>query len=1841
MKKVTAISLSLAMFVSLAPVPGITTDVRAEEVTNVKSAKTSTILPYQDTSLSFEERAADLVSRMTLEEKVSQIGNSAPAITRLGVAKYDYWKEGLHGVARQGAATSFPMSLAMSNTWDRNLIYSAADITGTEARGKNNTTNLSYWSPTINMARDPRWGRNDETYGEDPYLTEEYGIQFVKGMQGNDPKYLKVISTIKHFLANNSESERRKGTSVMDERTLREYYTRHFKDVVEKANPASVMASYNASTVTRNGKTLYDYIPSAANQYTLIDLLRRNWGFSGYVTGDCGAVEDLYKLPQYKQALFPGQDISKIPESASIAKGIQAGVDTDCGSAAQPRGYEAVQKGFMSEADLDMAVYHLFLQRMRTGEFDLAADVPYRSITNAVVEAPEHAAVAQRAAEESWVLLKNQDDILPLASTAKNIAVVGPLADTVVLGDYSGTPSTQISPYVGIKQEISSVNPTATVSYVDGVLDSTQLCNVKSITLTLEDGTTRAVDLTKATGVAGMTLSGNGFTSVTRKATACIPAVNLSKVVSVKAEMATGIASPGAKLKLLYGNGGPDVADILTTSTTDLNTYSTCTGAYTGSGGGYNGTVDLYLAVEPQTPAFSVDKYKADLDAADVIIAYAGTTLTDSSESHDRSSISLPASQAHINAVTAAYPKKTVVVMQTVGQIDVAPFINNAKAILWTSYNGQMQGTALGKILTGQVNPSGKLSTTWYAPAYLNTMTVNTTAVTGSDGIQRWYNNYNIRKTDSFPGRTYQYYSGTPTFSFGYGLSYTNYAYSNITLSTNTVDANGKITVTADVKNIGEKDGSEIVQLYITPAGGDGVNLPLKQLKGFEKVSLKAGETKTVTLDVEIKDINFFDEASQKIYVPTGVYTVMVGKNATDANALKAQFTVTGTLNSTLKTVKTMPTGLSVYGKAFPLGSQSEPINGVDAKLSAVMTDEKVYDLNNAKVTYTSANPDVAIVDTTGHVTSGKQSGVTTITASVTIDGVTKTDTFPIVSQITEKTNTTTMHENGTSYIKDGVIHYGVGSLDTFENMAAKNQLISEANPLQIKMIPDFDATYSDATVTWTIEPLDKYKDSINRATASQNAGWVTDELSATVSKDGVVSVSKYGKFAVKATAVKSGGMTCVAQQTIFADIQLEAEYVSEGLYMTSVTDSAVSGGKALDSNLNPSGYAMYRNLDWTNLGMLEIHVLGNATGKEMNIQCPTTGKRIIKPLTLVKGASDIVLISAPELTAAGFTLDDEANLQINTGKSVSVDYIRVIRSNNTTEYNSWMHNFAQGIVDKEYKSYNKEAYASEKWAQVQNIYDTAKNNIEKATDLETLQDIAKQAVAQMRTIEMKLVTSRYIISSVNEQYLKDGVIEYRDGGIPPYTVNTTTMSAIVSYASPYGGIALQAKEGNATVDASKLKWTVEQLDESKREPASIDWNTGVLTIKENGLIKVTATNAQDLVYGQAVILINLQLEGEHADDSGGANLKDSKTGASGAVASGNNVGNTGQSWIAFKGVCLDRLKNITLRTSAIGSTPKNINISLANNADKVNLIASGTVPVTGSLSSWKETTFTVDNAILANAVKDKNGLGTIYVQTNDANLDFVKLKYASSQPYVIDKIDDADNGKINVSISSEGSDTNPQGLLIAAVYDNKNALKKVSFANVSNNNSYTIEGSYDTGDSINLFVWSSLDGMIPLSNVYTHVYSKPKDIVVYSAADTDLIGLWGDGATNGKPVIGARGLNGYSVFNHTKGKNVVYPYGGKIYTFTDAWTGGTGGTTSRCLYFTPKSACKVTVVFDGTNPRQVFIAQDGQKLATGTCTGGGVIDSLSYDITDTSKAVYVYGGGSNKNIYAIIVEYN
>ncbi len=968
------------------------------------------LLPYQDTSLSFEERAADLVSRMTLEEKAAQTAaKGTPAISRLGVSKYDYWNEGIHGVARLGVATSFPSSLAMSNTWDTALMQTSMDIMSTEARGKNPRYDLNYWNPTINMARDPRWGRNEESYGEDPFLTAQIGGAAVRGMQGDDEKYLKVIATIKHYAANNCEGERQTGTSIMNERTMREYYSRAFRDIVMSSDPGAVMSSYNGTTLYRNGEILtsmdgqkIDYIASSANSYLLSDVLKRAYGFGGFIVGDCGAWDNAYGRAPLKQKLYPDMNIEDITAAMTVSKIIKAGSSLDCGGDGNGTAQlvAAVNAGLISEDDLDLALYNVFLQRMRTGEFDNGAK--YQDIKSDVIETDEHVAVAEKAAEESWVLLKN-DGALPFndSSKALNIAIVGDKADDVVLGDYSGEPTKTINPLDGITQAVKQINPNSTVQLIGSVSGTTPLFNIKSITLKRSSGGDLKLDLSTAKNTVGMSKGEDGLMNITSNGVAVIPSVNFANVTDVLIEAASMPGMPKVTVTVGYGSINQAVASVQIQNTANADTYAVNSGVYNGATGGYTETRDMYIKIDASAD-FSIDNYRGALETADYIIAYGGTTEADSSESNDRASIDLPTTQSHVQQICDEFPAKTIVVLQTVGQINVEGFKDKCAAMLWTSYNGQRQGEALGKVLTGAVNPSGKLTTTWYTKADLDKMPIGSPR-TNVDGVDYNFTSYELaydinNPEAQYPGRTYQYYSGTPVYPFGYGESYTTFEYSNVKIDKASADANDTVTITADVKNTGSAAGTEVAQLYITVPGADGKTLPLKQLKGFERVTLDPGETKTATFSLDLSDVFFFDEANQQNYVIPGEYTAKVGGSSADAESHTVKFSVSGTIAETVKSVYAIPSGLKVYS----VNNGADAANTVSANASVTLKNDKVitdFAANGITVTYSSNNPEVANVDAAGNVTAGAKEGTATITVKASKeDGSSAEYSFPVVS---------------------------------------------------------------------------------------------------------------------------------------------------------------------------------------------------------------------------------------------------------------------------------------------------------------------------------------------------------------------------------------------------------------------------------------------------------------------------------------------------------------------------------------------------------------------------------------------------------------------------------------------------------------------------------------------------------------------------------------------------------------------------------------------------------------------------------------------------------------------------
>ncbi|HZX74185.1 MAG TPA: glycoside hydrolase family 3 N-terminal domain-containing protein, partial [Cyclobacteriaceae bacterium] len=406
-------------------------------------------LPFLNTELSIDNRVNDLVSRMTLEEKISQMVNDAPAIERLGVPKYNWWSEGLHGVARAGLATVFPQAIGMGATWDETLLHEVSTAIADEARAKHTNfikkdkrfiyQGLTLWSPNINIFRDPRWGRGQETYGEDPYLTGKLAVQFIKGLQGDDTTYFKTIATAKHFAVHSGpEATRHIFNSTTEENDLRETYLPQFEMAIREGKPYSVMCAYNR----------YNGEPCCGSDKLLGDILRTEWGFNGYVVSDCDAIVDIYKFHK----------VVPTPEEAA-ALAVKAGTDLECGNVYLNL-KTAIDKKLITEAEIDVAVKRLFVARFKLGMFDPAEKVKYAQIPYSVVDSKEHKALALDAARKSIVLLKNKDNILPLKKDIGTVAVIGPNADQwlMLLGNYNGVPSDPITPLRGIQEKLGKAS---------------------------------------------------------------------------------------------------------------------------------------------------------------------------------------------------------------------------------------------------------------------------------------------------------------------------------------------------------------------------------------------------------------------------------------------------------------------------------------------------------------------------------------------------------------------------------------------------------------------------------------------------------------------------------------------------------------------------------------------------------------------------------------------------------------------------------------------------------------------------------------------------------------------------------------------------------------------------------------------------------------------------------------------------------------------------------------------------------------------------------------------------------------------------------------------------------------------------------------------------------------------------------------------------------------------------------------------------------------------------------------------------------------------------------------
>jgi beta-glucosidase len=846
---------------------------------------------YQDPAAPMEKRVDDLLSRMTLEEKISQMMNDSPAIDRLGVPAYNWWNESLHGVARAGRATVFPQAIGLAATWDADLMFRVATAISDEARAKHHEfvrrgkrniyQGLTFWTPNINLFRDPRWGRGMETYGEDPYLTGRMAVAFIKGMQGDDPKYLKTVATAKHYAVHSGpEPLRHAFDAVPSDHDLFDTYLPHFEAAIREGGAYSVMCAYNS----------IDGLPACENPRLLGDILRKQWGFQGYVVSDCGAIGDIYL------------NHKKAPNAAEgVARAIKSGTDLNCG-VEYGNALESVRTGLLAESDVDRSLRRLLLARFKLGMFDPPEMVKWARIPYTENDSPAHAALALETARKSIVLLKNERQTLPLKKTLKTIAVIGPNANdtTVLLGNYNGTPSAPVTPLEGIRRKLGAG---ARVLYARGSGLAANLPNFEVIPATALftiDGPGRQ------NGLKGEYFNSANFDGQAHRPRELTVPNSGRTVGEIPRNPQPLFTRIDRQINFNWWDGAPrqDMND------DDFGIRWTgflsapVTGTYQLGADAMN-SFELYLDDKPVVKSASVHggdyryeavqlqagklyhlrldfheyvndakiqlvwaKPEAGLDEeavgvarqADAVVMFLGLSAklegeemkvaVEGFQGGDRVQIGLPRVQEDLLQRVTALGKPVVLVLLNGSALAVNWARDHVPAIVEAWYPGQAAGTALADVLFGDYNPAGRLPVTFYkSPDQLPPFT-----------------DYSMK------GRTYRYFMGEPLFPFGYGLSYTTFAYGKLSIPKQ-VTVGDTIRVSVEVENSGKTAGEDVVELYLKSRSA---GAPIHSLEGFQRVSLRAGERKTVQFVLEPRNVSHVTPDGRRLVEP-GELEVSVG----------------------------------------------------------------------------------------------------------------------------------------------------------------------------------------------------------------------------------------------------------------------------------------------------------------------------------------------------------------------------------------------------------------------------------------------------------------------------------------------------------------------------------------------------------------------------------------------------------------------------------------------------------------------------------------------------------------------------------------------------------------------------------------------------------------------------------------------------------------------------------------------------------------------------------------------------------------------------------------------------
>ncbi len=850
-------------------------------------------LVYLDPSKPIEVRVDDLVSRMTLEEKASQLVNQSRAIARLMVPKYDWRSEALHGIAGAGIATVFPEPVGLASTFDDALIHEMAAAIGTEGRAKHNKAvregrrdileGLDFWAPNINIARDPRWGRGQETYGEDPFLASRMAVAFVTGMQGDDPKYLRVIATPKHFAVHSGPEPTRHTRNVdVSRHDMQDTYLPAFRAAITEGKARSIMCAYNRV----NGE------PACANSYLLETELRGAWKFKGYVVGDCDSVEEIYSAHHFTKTLAEAGALS-----------VRRGTDNECidsysevtDNSDYVQFLDAVAKGLLTEKEIEVSVKRLFTARFELGEFDPPSMVAYAQTPEYEIDSEAHRDLALRIARESMVLLKN-DGVLPLNPNLKKIAVIGTLAESsrALSGNYSGTPSRAPT----VLDSIRKILPSAEIIYAPGM------------NLLREEAVVPSSVYSTETGEPGLNAEYfqnkefNGKPSLIRvdryinlepppvdeHSLAQPPGPNEFSVrwtgYLTPLESGTYQIRPTAfsnklwldgKLVLDTSPGHPNAAKAVTIAVEKGHRYAIKLEAISQDDGGAT-LVWLSLFPNPLSEAVAAAK------SADLVVSIVGITSqlegeelqvsVPGFEGGDRTSLDLPKEEQDLLEAVKNTGKPLVIVLMNGSALSVNWADKNANAILDAWYPGEEGGTAIAQTLVGINNPAGRLPVTFYK------------------SVEQLppFEDYSMKN------RTYRYFTGEPLYPFGYGLGYSQFSYSKLAAAKSELKAGDSLSVEADVKNTGDREGDEVAELFLTFPGLAGA--PLRALRGFQRLHLRPQETRHIRFTLNPRELSMVNEAGERIVAP-GDYGVSVGggQAGTIAPTVQAGFTIRGEQN--------------------------------------------------------------------------------------------------------------------------------------------------------------------------------------------------------------------------------------------------------------------------------------------------------------------------------------------------------------------------------------------------------------------------------------------------------------------------------------------------------------------------------------------------------------------------------------------------------------------------------------------------------------------------------------------------------------------------------------------------------------------------------------------------------------------------------------------------------------------------------------------------------------------------------------------------------------------------------